>query len=70
MDRQAMSLNPGGSVPAGRPGGGPSYILASGDLERRRAYSESFSVRLSILIFTDGLDVLGAINKGVDVFAG
>lgn len=58
-----------GSVPAGRMGG-PSCMLASGDLKARFAYSESFFVRLSIVI-TDGLDVvLGVMNKGVDVFAG
>lgn len=59
-----------GSVPARRPGG-PSCMLASGDPEGRLAYSESVHVRLSILITTDGLDVvLGAMNKGVGVFAG
>lgn len=58
-----------GSVPAWRPGG-PSSMLASGDLEGRLAYSE-IAVSFSILIFTDALDVIhAAMNKGVDVFAG
>ena len=77
MDRQAMftgNNNGSGSfissVPAGRLGG-LSYMLASGDLERRLALSESFSVKHPILIFTDGPDIfLGAMNKGVGVFAG
>lgn len=58
------------SVTAGRLGG-LSYMLASGDLERRLALSESFFVRHPILILTDVLDIcLGAMNKGVGVFAG
>ena len=45
-------------------------MLANGDLEGRLAYSEIASVRFSILIFTDVLDViLVAMNKGVAVFA-
>ena len=45
-------------------------MLAGGDLECRPAYSEIASIRLSIPIFTDGLDVfLVAMNKGVGVFA-
>lgn len=60
----------GGFVMAWRPGG-PSFMLANGDLEGRLAYSEIASVRFSILIFTDVLDViLVAMNKGVDAFAG
>ena len=40
-------------------------------VEGRVAYSEIASVRFSILIFTDGLDViLVAMNRGVDIFAG
>lgn len=59
-----------GSVPARRPGG-PSHVFASGDLERRLAYSEVFPIRLSILILTDVLDAaLVAMNKCVGVFAG
>lgn len=58
------------SVPAGRPGG-LSYMLASGDLERRLASSESSSVRHPILIITDRLDICRAgMNKGVGAFAG
>ena len=45
-------------------------MLANGDLEFRLAYSEIASVRLSISVVTDGLDViLVAMNKGVAVFA-
>ena len=45
-------------------------MLASGNLERRLASSE-IVVRLSILIITDGLDIIPrAMNKGVDLFAG
>lgn len=59
-----------GSVPAWRPGG-PSFMLASGDLEGRLAYSEIAFTRFSIRIITDALDViLAAMNKGVDLFAG
>ena len=58
-----------GSIPAWRPGG-TSFMLANGDLEFRLAYSEIASVRLSISVVTDGLDViLVAMNKGVAVFA-
>lgn len=77
MDRQALFTGNNnvsgpfcGSVPTGRPGG-PSYELASSDLEMRFAYSEISFVRCSIFIFTDGLDVVTALmNKGVDIFAG
>ena len=76
MDGQALftadnddSVVFGGFVMAWRPGG-PSFMLANGNLEGRLAYSEIASVRFSILIFTDVLDViLVAMNKGVDVFA-
>jgi hypothetical protein len=45
-------------------------MLANGDLERRCAYSEVFSVRAS-LISTDGFDViLDAMNKSVGVSPG
>ena len=45
-------------------------MLAGGDLEFRLAYSEIASVRLSIPVVTDGLDVITfAMNKGVGVFA-
>lgn len=58
-----------GPVPTWRPVG-PSLMLASGNLERRLASSE-IVVRLSILIITDGLDIIPrAMNKGVDLFAG
>ena len=77
MDGQALftadnddSVVFGGFVMAWRPGG-PSFMLANGNLEGRLAYSEIASVRFSILIFTDVLDViLVAMNKGVGVFAG
>lgn len=64
------SVGFGGFVIAWRPGG-PSFMLANGNLEGRLAYSEIASVRFPILIFTDVLDViLVAMNKGVDAFAG
>ena len=45
-------------------------MLAGGDLEFRLAYSEIASVRLSIPVVTDGLDVITvAMNKGVGIFA-
>lgn len=45
-------------------------MLANGNLKGDCVYSEIASVRFSILIFTDVLDViLVAMNKGVDVFA-
>ena len=44
-------------------------MRTSGDLEGRIAYSEVFSIRASFLS-TDGPDVfLGAMDKGVDIFA-
>lgn len=59
-----------GSIPAWRPGG-PSSMLAGGDLEGRLASSKTISVRFSIPIITDGPDVIPvAMNKGVVVFAG
>lgn len=52
-----------------RSSGEPSLLWRR--LERRLAYSEILLIRLSILIFTDSLDVVtGAMNKGVGVFAG
>lgn len=65
-----MSLDP--DVALYRQGGlgERSSVLASSDLERELAYSEICPIRLSILIFTDSLDVVtGAMNKGVGVFA-